>query len=44
MIDPVLKREIHPGKVFDLQIPLEDVAEGYRAMDNRQAIKSLLLV
>ena len=33
---------IHPGKVFDLTLPLEDAAEGYRAMDERRAIKTLL--
>lgn len=40
----VLNREINPGKVFDLQVPLTDVAEGYRAMDERRAIKTLLRV
>ena len=42
LIDLVLSRTINPGKVFDLEIPLTDVAEGYRAMDERRAIKSLL--
>ena len=32
-----------PGKVFDLTLPLEQAAEGYAAMDERRAIKSLLL-
>jgi hypothetical protein len=32
-----------PGKVFDLTLPLEQAAEGYRAMDERGAIKMLLL-
>ena len=31
-----------PGKVFDLALPLDQVAEGYRAMDERRAIKTLL--
>jgi len=44
LMDLVLKEKINPGKVFDLQIPLSDVAEGYRAMDERRAIKTLLLV
>jgi threonine dehydrogenase-like Zn-dependent dehydrogenase len=44
LIDRVLRREIEPGKVFDLQIPLADVAEGYKAMDERRAIKTLLRV
>jgi threonine dehydrogenase-like Zn-dependent dehydrogenase len=34
--------QINPGKVFDLTLPLEQVAEGYRAMDERRAIKALL--
>ena len=43
LIDLVWKGEINPGKVFDLTLPLEQVAEGYRAMDERRAIKTLLL-
>ncbi len=43
LIDLVFRGEIHPGKVFDLTLPLEQVAEGYRAMDERRAIKTLLL-
>jgi threonine dehydrogenase-like Zn-dependent dehydrogenase len=38
----VLDRKINPGKVFDLTLPLEQVADGYRAMDERRAIKTLL--
>jgi len=34
--------KINPGKVFDLELPLEKVAEGYSAMDERRAIKTLL--
>ena len=30
---------MHPGMVFDLTLPLDQVAEGYRAMDERRAIK-----
>ena len=37
-----LDRTINPGKVFDLELPLEQAAEGYRAMDERRAIKTLL--
>lgn len=44
LMDLVLERKINPGKVFDLQLPLADVAEGYRAMDERRAIKTLLRV
>ncbi len=43
MIDAVWRREIDPGKVFDLTLPLDQVAEGYRAMDERRAIKTLLI-
>ena len=42
LIDLVLSGTINPGKVFDLTLPLEKVAEGYRAMDERRAIKALL--
>jgi threonine dehydrogenase-like Zn-dependent dehydrogenase len=42
LIDLVCKRQITPGKVFDLTLPLDQVAEGYRAMDERRAIKTLL--
>jgi threonine dehydrogenase-like Zn-dependent dehydrogenase len=44
LIDLVLTRRINPGKVFDLRLPLAEVAEGYRAMDERRAIKVLLEV
>jgi threonine dehydrogenase-like Zn-dependent dehydrogenase len=42
LIDLVLDGKIHPGKVFDLTLPLDQVAEAYRAMDERKAIKALL--
>jgi threonine dehydrogenase-like Zn-dependent dehydrogenase len=42
LINLVLKEKINPGKVFDLTLPLDQVAEGYRAMDERRAIKTLL--
>ena len=42
LIDLVWSRKINPGKVFDLTLPLDQVAEGYRAMDERRAIKALL--
>ena len=42
LIDLVLNGTINPGKVFDLTLPLDRVAEGYRAMDERRAIKTLL--
>jgi threonine dehydrogenase-like Zn-dependent dehydrogenase len=42
LIDLVLREKINPGKVFDLTLPIDQVAEGYRAMDERRAIKTLL--
>jgi len=42
LISQVWDRKIDPGKVFDLTLPLDQVAEGYRAMDERRAIKTLL--
>lgn len=42
LIDLIMKDKIQPGRVFDLEIPLEKVAEGYAAMDERRAIKALL--
>src|SRR5436305_4800722 len=44
LIDLIWSRRIDPGKVFDLTLPLEEAAEGYRAMDERRAIKTLLTV
>jgi threonine dehydrogenase-like Zn-dependent dehydrogenase len=44
LMELVLERRINPGKVFDLALPLADVAEGYKAMDERRAIKVLLRV
>ncbi|MEI2693192.1 MAG: zinc-dependent alcohol dehydrogenase family protein [Anaerolineae bacterium] len=43
LIDLVWNERINPGKVFDLTLPLDQVAEGYRAMDERSAIKALLM-
>jgi threonine dehydrogenase-like Zn-dependent dehydrogenase len=44
LIQLIWDREIDPGKVFDLVLPLEEAAEGYRAMDERRATKVLLTV
>jgi threonine dehydrogenase-like Zn-dependent dehydrogenase len=44
LMDLVLQRKINPGKMFDLALSLADVAEGYCAMDERRAIKTLLQV
>src|SRR5512142_2685820 len=43
LINLIWNRKINPSKVFDLILPLAQVAEGYRAMDERRAIKTLLL-
>jgi len=42
-VDLIWNRQIDPGKVFDLTLLLEQVAEGYRAMDERRAIKTFWL-
>jgi threonine dehydrogenase-like Zn-dependent dehydrogenase len=42
LIGLIMRREIDPGRVFDLTLPLTEAAEGYRAMDERRAIKTLL--
>ena len=42
LISRIEDRSIDPGKVFDLTLPLDQAAEGYRAMDERRAIKALL--
>lgn len=44
LMELVLARKINPGRVFDLELPLDDVAHGYRAMDRREAVKVLLHV
>jgi threonine dehydrogenase-like Zn-dependent dehydrogenase len=44
LIDLVCNGAINPGRVFDLALPLEQVAEGYRAMDERRAIKTLFRI
>jgi threonine dehydrogenase-like Zn-dependent dehydrogenase len=42
LIQLICNRTIDPGRVFDLTLPLDQAAEGYRAMDERRAIKTLL--
>ena len=42
LVELVWNGAINPGLVFDLTLPLEGVAEGYRAMDQRRATKTLL--
>lgn len=40
----VLEGRIQPGKLFDLVLPIDQVAEGYKAMDERRAIETMLRV
>jgi threonine dehydrogenase-like Zn-dependent dehydrogenase len=42
LLPDVLSGAIDPGRVFDLSLPLDQVADGYRAMDERTAVKVLL--
>jgi threonine dehydrogenase-like Zn-dependent dehydrogenase len=42
LLQRVLERRIEPGKVFDLTLPLDQVADAYAAMDERRSIKTLL--
>src|SRR4051812_22630885 len=44
LIQLICNGEIDPGRVFDQTLPLEQVADGYRAMDERRAVKTLLTV
>jgi threonine dehydrogenase-like Zn-dependent dehydrogenase len=44
LMDRVSQGTIEPGKVFDLVLPIAQVAEGYKAMDERRAIKTMLSV
>ncbi|MFC3182258.1 zinc-dependent alcohol dehydrogenase family protein [Cypionkella sinensis] len=44
LMDRVLQGKIQPGKVFDQILPIAEVAEGYKAMDERRAIKTMLVV
>jgi threonine dehydrogenase-like Zn-dependent dehydrogenase len=42
LVERIVSRQIEPGKVFDLTLPLDEAAKGYAAMDDRRAIKVLL--
>lgn len=42
LIELITSRTIDPGKVFDLELPLDEAAEGYRAIDERRTVKALL--
>ncbi len=42
LLELVTSGAVDPGPVFDMRLPLDEVAEGYRAMDERRAIKVYL--
>ena len=42
LIELISNREINPGKVFDLTVPIDQASDGYQDMDHRSAIKTLL--
>jgi threonine dehydrogenase-like Zn-dependent dehydrogenase len=42
LLPDVLEGRIDPGKVFDLTVGLDDIADGYRAMADRTALKVLV--
>src|SRR5438552_1975241 len=42
LMPDVLEGRIEPGRVFDRVIGLDDVPDGYRAMDDREAIKVMI--
>lgn len=42
LIELIMNGAIDPGRVFDRELPLDEAAEGYRAMDERRAVKVLL--
>jgi threonine dehydrogenase-like Zn-dependent dehydrogenase len=44
LIELISNRTIDPGRVFDLTLPLDQASDGYRVMDERRAIKTLLTV
>jgi threonine dehydrogenase-like Zn-dependent dehydrogenase len=44
LLDDVLEGRINPGRVFDFETDLDHVAEAYKAMDERRAIKSLIRI
>ena len=42
LLPDVLEGSIEPGRVFDRVGPLDDVPDGYRAMNDREALKVLI--
>jgi threonine dehydrogenase-like Zn-dependent dehydrogenase len=42
LLPDILEGRIEPGRVFDRTVPLDGVPDGYRAMDEREAIKVMV--
>jgi threonine dehydrogenase-like Zn-dependent dehydrogenase len=42
LLPDILDGRIEPGRVLDRVVPLEEVPDGYRAMDEREAIKVIV--
>jgi threonine dehydrogenase-like Zn-dependent dehydrogenase len=42
LLPDILEGRIEPGRVFDRQIGLEEVPDGYRAMNDRESIKVMI--
>ena len=42
LLPDVLEGRIEPGRVFDRVVRLEEVPDGYRAMNEREAIKVMV--
>ena len=42
LLADILEGEIEPGRVFDRTVGLDDVPEGYRAMNDREALKVMV--
>ncbi|HEX7400246.1 MAG TPA: zinc-dependent alcohol dehydrogenase family protein [Candidatus Limnocylindrales bacterium] len=44
LLEAVLDGAINPGRIFDFETDLEHVVDGYRAMDERRAVKAMVRV
>ena len=44
LLEAVLAGAINPGRIFDFETDLEHVVDGYRAMDERRAVKAMIRV
>lgn len=42
LLPDILEGKIQPGRVFDRTVNLDQVPEGYRAMNDRESIKVLV--